>query len=477
MSLKTRWAERGGYRQLLKMAVPLILSTGASSILHFIDRMFLAWYSPTSIAAALPAGVLNFAIICLFVGTVSYVSTFVAQYHGAKKPEKIGPSMWQGLYIALVGGAVLFAISFAASPIFRFFGHEAAIQEEEVLYFNILSKGSFFPIVAAAFAGFYSGRGKNWSIMWVNLAMALTNIALDYPFIFGKFGLPEMGIRGAAYATVIAGAVACVLYAILIFNKSNNGPYGTLAGWRIDRDLFGRMARYGIPSGVQYFVDVSGFAVFIILVGRAGAVELAATSITFNINSLAFLPMMGFGIAITVSVGQFQGEGRPELARRSVFSGAHLGFLYMIVVAATYILLPKLYIGLFALRADPEQFAPVREYVITMLRFVAVYTLFDTLVIVFASALKGAGDTRFVMVMILILSVFGLTLPTAIILLVLKAGVLTAWYVVSFYIILLGICFLIRFLGGKWKNMRVIEHPEPNIPLQYPEVPAVEGKP
>ncbi len=84
--LKNRWYEIGGYRDLLRMAFPLILSTGASSILHFIDRMFLTWYSPVSIAAAMPAGILNFTFLSLFIGTAGYVSTFIAQYHGAEKP-------------------------------------------------------------------------------------------------------------------------------------------------------------------------------------------------------------------------------------------------------------------------------------------------------------------------------------------------------------------------------------------------------
>ena len=476
-SLKKRWHEHGGYREIIKMAFPLILSTGASSILHFVDRMFLTWYSSVSIAAAMPAGMLNFTLMSLFLGTAGYVSTFVAQYHGAKANEKIGPSLWQGLYIAAFGGIVIFSISFASSSIFSFFGHDQAIQDQEALYFSILSKGAFFPIAAAAFGGFFSGRGQNWPIMWINISMTVINIVLDYIFIFGKLGLPEMGIRGAAYATVIAGAVSCFFYMLLVFRRKYNNEYHTVSGWKPDKSLLGRMVRFGLPSGIQFFIDIAGFSVFIILVGRIGADELAATSIAFNINTLAFMPMIGFGVAISVIVGQFIGEEHPEKAERSVYSGAHLCFLYMTLVAMTYLFLPQIYLAAFSAKADPAQFAAVREFIVIMLRFIAVFTMFDTFNIVFSSALKGAGDTRFVMIMIICVSVGGLAVPTYIALAILETGIFAAWYIITAYIILLGFSFFTRFLTGKWKNMRVIEQPERSITLHYPELPSTEAEP
>ena len=467
--LANRWREEGGYRDIIKMAFPLILSMGATSILHFIDRMFLTWYASTSVAASVPAGMLNFTMLSLFSGTAGYVSTFVAQYHGADRPGKIGPSLWQGLYLAFAGGCIMFSISFAAEPIFRFFGHPPDIQAEEVIYFVILSKGSIFPIATAAFSGFFSGRGRNWPIMWVSITMAVVNIILDYILIFGRAGFPEMGIRGAAIATVIAGATSCLLYCLLIFRGRLNRLYHSISGWRFDRKLTFRMIRFGLPSGVQFFIELSGFAVFILLVGRIGADELAATSITFNINSLAFMPMLGFGVAISVVVGQFQGKGRSDRAERSVYSGTHICFFYMITVAATYVFLPQIYIGAFAAKTDPAKFEEIRRFITIMLRFVALYTLFDTMNIVFASSLKGAGDTRFVMIMILALSIGAMTIPAVLLIGVLGVGIWGAWVIMTAYVILLGFCFYFRFLTGKWKSMLVIEHR--TLTANYPEVP------
>ncbi|MCU0728478.1 MAG: MATE family efflux transporter, partial [Planctomycetes bacterium] len=110
-NLSVRPAVPGGYRELLRVALPLVLSMSATTLQHFVDRMFLTWWKgPPALAAAFPAGLLNFAMLSIFIGTASYASTFVAQYHGAGRPERIGPAIWQGLWIALIGGVALLAI-------------------------------------------------------------------------------------------------------------------------------------------------------------------------------------------------------------------------------------------------------------------------------------------------------------------------------------------------------------------------------
>ncbi|MEJ2164998.1 MAG: MATE family efflux transporter, partial [Desulfobacterales bacterium] len=204
-SLKNRWHRDGGYREVLVIAIPLILSTATWSVQHFVDRMFLTWYSPEAIAAALPAGMLHFSMVSIFMGTAGYVSTFVAQYFGAGRYERIGPALWQGMYMSLIGGLlILCAIPFA-EPAFRLVGHSPAVQTNEVVYFKILCLGAGPYIASFALSGFYSGRGRTWPVMWVNAFTTFVNLVLDYALIFGRWGFPELGIKGAGIATVIAG--------------------------------------------------------------------------------------------------------------------------------------------------------------------------------------------------------------------------------------------------------------------------------
>jgi len=345
------------------------------------------------------------------LGTAGYVSTFVAQYYGSGRYERIGPILWQGLYVAMIGGIIHLVPVPLAGPIFRFVGHEPLVQQDEITYFQVLCLGAAPAIASSSMSGFFGGRGKTWPIMWVSILATAVNLVADYALIFGKWGLPELGIKGAGIATVISACFSFLVYLILLFHPRHERRYHTLRGWRFESSLFLQLMHFGFPSGAQFFLDMAGFTAFILLVGRLGITQLAATNIAFNINTLAFMPMIGFGMAVSALVGQYLEKNRPDLAERSVYSSFHLTFLYMASIAAAYVLVPDVFVSPFSSQADPAFFIPIRRIAPILLRFVAVYSLFDTLNIIFSSAIKGAGDTRFVMFMIAIVTSVGLVIP------------------------------------------------------------------
>jgi MATE family multidrug resistance protein len=448
---------RGVVKEILVLAFPLILSTGAMSIQEFVDRMFLTWYSPESIAAATPAGILHFALLSFFLGTAGYTSTFVAQYFGARRWGRIGPVLAQGLWVALVGALAQLLLVPLAPAVFAFIGHPEAVRILEIQYFRILCAGAFFPIASAALAGFFAGRGRPWPVMWVHAAATALNVLFNYALIFGNFGFPELGIRGAGISTVLSGCFSFVLFLTWIRRGRKARRFGVQGLFRFDRELFRRLLRFGLPNGGQFFLDMFGFTVFILLVGRLGTEQLAATNIALNINMLAFMPMLGLGIAVSVLVGQYLGADDPDGAERRVWAGAAVSFLYMGIIAAAYLLVPRAFVGIFTARGGEAAYAAIAPLAARLLRFVAVYSLFDTMNIVFASGIKGAGDTRFVLIYLLCLSVGVLIVPSYLALIVFRAGVYTAWVIVTVYISVMGFGFLFRFLGGRWKSMRVIE--------------------
>lgn len=467
------WDEEAGGRRLLLMALPLIVSTGSWSIQHFVDRMFLAWYSPEALAASMPAGITNFTVMSLFIGTAGFVGTFVAQYTGAKQPKMVGPILWQGLYLSLIGGAVLFVCAFFAEKIFAFAGHEQKIQQLETAYFRILCFGAFPAIGSSALASFFIGRGENIAVMWNNLFTTGLNLLLDYAMIFGKWGFPEMGIEGAALATVFAGIFNFLFYAAIIFRSNANRVYCTREGWRLQPALLGRLMRFGFPNGVQFFIDVAGFTVFLLMVGRLGTVALAATNIAFNINTLAFMPMIGFGISVSTMVGNFIGAGKAEDAEKISYIGFVMTLAYMTFISLFYVITPKIFTLPFAAGSSDADFEHIAELTRILLRFVAVYSIFDTANIIFASAIKGAGDTRFVMGMIVTMSMAVLVIPTYIALNVFSGGIVACWTIATIYVCLLGVAFYLRFRSGKWKSMKVIEE-APVIAPVLPEVPGLD---
>ncbi|GAB4362825.1 MAG: MATE family efflux transporter [Calditrichia bacterium] len=455
--LKQRWYGETGYGEVLKVAFPLILSTGSWSLQHFIDRMFLTWYSPEAIAASMPAGMVNWTLTSLFVGTASYVNTFVAQYYGAHRYDRIGPSVWQGIYLSVF--VIVFAL--IAWPFvdifFQWIAHDPAVQKLEIDYFRILLVGAPFVVVSNAVTSFFTGRGKTLTIMWVNILATGLNIVFDYLFIFGKMGLPEMGIQGAGWATVLSVVVTAATLFFLMVRANYNRLFHTLRGWRFDFPLFRRLIRYGLPNGLQFMLEMIAFTIFILLIGKIGVVELAASNIAFNINSLAFLPMYGMSIAISSLVGQRLGENQPDKAEKTTWTSFHMTFLYFGFLALAYFFLPKIFIFPFSWQAEAEIFGSIESITVILLRFVAFYSLFDALNMVFSAAIKGAGDTRFVAVVTIGLSWIVMLLPSYIVLKVFHGGIFWLWCFVTLYVVSLGIVFLIRFLKGPWREMRVIE--------------------
>jgi len=175
--------------------------------------------------------------------------------------------------------------------------------------------------------------------------------------------------------------------------------------------------------------------------------------------------MIGCGIAISVLVGQYMGADKPDLAQSAVYSGFHMTFVYMVSIAAAYVLVPDIFVAPFALQADPQGFGEIYRYSVILLRFVAVYSVFDTMNIIFCSAIKGAGDTRYVMSVTIALSVGILIVPVYLSVVVFESGLLVAWVFATAYVTLRGVTFYLRFLGGKWKSMRVIEQ---RVPVAKP---------
>jgi len=467
--LRQRWRGEGGCGHVLALALPMILSTASMSIQRFVDRMFLGWYDPNCLAASSPSGAAAFTIACLFLGTAGYVNTFVAQYTGARQSHRVGGAIWQGVYFSLIATVVLIVSSRFAEPLFQLAGHDRAIRQLELDYFRILTLGSGFGVMSATLAGFYSGRGRMQVVMWVNVAKTVVNIVLNWCWVFGNLGFPEMGMRGAAWATVVAMGFSLVVYLVLFWLPHNRREFGTASQWGFNPRLFGRLLRFGLPSGIHFFVDVFAFTIFLFIAGRLGTKQLAATNIAFTLNMLIFMPMIGFAVAISTLVGQALGQNRPDLARRSTTSAALMAMAYMAVGAGLFVLVPDPFINVFrplppnvkalVFRSlSPEvDFAEVRSFARVLLLFVAAYSVFDVANITYAAALRGAGDTLFPMLACLAIAFGGMVLPVWFLVEFRGAGLYTAWSFVTLWVIGMGAVCFVRYLGGKWETMRVIE--------------------
>lgn len=470
--LKNRWNGDGGYKKVLVVAIPLILSFSAHTFQMFIDRVLLSRYDLDTMPAAMQAGVINFTFISFFMGVVGYVSTFVAQYSGAQRHKRVGPSIWQGVFMALVFGIILLSILLALSThIFKWLDHDPQIMQYEIQYFRIICFGSPLVLISVAFSCFYTGRGKTWTLLMVNGVSSLLNIVLSYALIFGKFGLPEMGISGAAIATVAASILSSIVFAYLFMQKKYEKEYASRSGFKIDFDLIKRIIRFGLPSGVQFFLDMIAFSLFIGFIGRIDRISQIASTMTFSINLVTFLPMIGMGSAVAVLVGKALGADDPQLSKRSVYSAFHLCFVYMSIIGVILVFFPECILTVFKSNVNIQEYQAVAKVASKLFIFLFLFCLLNTGNIVFSSALKGAGDTKFVMYMSVTLHWLLMVLPPYFIVKYnLPNALYLCWVMMTIFVGLLAICYYIRFIDGKWMNMRVIEK-KPIIPPQITTSP------
>jgi MATE family multidrug resistance protein len=444
------------------------------AVQFFVDAVLLGRHNPLEMAAAFVAMMwywLGFGFLSV---TAGYVSTFVAQYTGAKRPHRVGPAVWQGIHFALASGLLFLLIVHPLAPtLMALSGHDAELVPLQVTYLQCLSFAALPMLVMAAANGFFSGRGQTWTVLGIEVFGTAVNVGLALVLIWGRLGFPEMGIAGAGWATV-AGSWASALLAVgMLMRPTFRREFHTLRGWRPEGRLFRRLLWYGLPAGLQVFLEVLVFHVFVLLVQGLGVAAIGAVSLTVRLNMVSFLPMMGIGLAISILVGQRLGANRPDLAEKSAYTGLKWAFGYMCCVAAVYLLFPRLLVSLFESEADPATFEAVAALVPGLLACVAVYSLAEAVNVAFAFALRGAGDTWFVSLVTFALGWPIMVLPTYLVV-VAGGSLYWAWGCVTAYVLVIALSFYLRFRTGKWKTMRVIE---PDLTAEEADRPAPAAVP
>ena len=446
------------YRDVLRVSMPIVMSMATTVVMTFTDRVFLANYSIDAIAAALPAGIIAYVFLIFFADTVGYVSVIIAQYTGAGALHRVGGALWQAIYLAFISWLIMVGLSFGAGPLFRLVGHSAEVQQLEVIYFRMLCLGSGIHIIGMSFSSFFTGRGVTRPVMIIYIIAMFLNVPLDYALIYGVWIFPELGILGAAIATVFSWTSATLLLGFIVFTRENNSTFNTSQNYQFDADLFRRLLRFGVPSSLQFSLDVFAFSFFVLMVGRIGKAELVVTNIAISLDSVSFRPLSGFALGASTLVGQALGRNRPDEAVAAAKATMVIVASYMAVFILAFVFAPLPLLELFRPRdISPEGFAAIKGMGVVVLRFVAGYLLLDGLYMISTAVLKGAGDTRFIMWSMGVLSVFGMILPMYIGIEVFGKGLYFAWSWSVFFLFQLALVTCWRFYQGKWKTMRVIE--------------------
>ncbi|MDR2172380.1 MAG: MATE family efflux transporter [Planctomycetaceae bacterium] len=451
------WSRSCGGFDVLRQAIPLIISSGSISLMNFTDRMFLMWCNPDYMTASMQGLMLFLSAVSIPVAITFFVTTFVSQYAGSGNHNRIGAVVWQGVWIGFAIMPLLLFLEPYLIYFFVIFGHEPELIAMEKIYFDYLLWGAAATISGEAAAAFFRGRGKMQIEMYNNLFCVALNIFLDYCMIFGKCGFPAWGLAGAAIATMISQWARFIIYiAIIFWTDASEKHYNILGGMKPDFKLIGRILYYGVPSSSYSFMDMATFTLFIMIIGGLDETARNATTIAFTMNSMTFIPMVGIGIVVTSMVGNQLGANRPDLARRATNTAFVIACVYTGFFAIIFIAAPDLLLSMFAMFSEAEEFEKIRGLAVILLRFIALYIFFDSCAYIAGSTLRGAGDTIFVMRFVFIVSPL-LPLLCYIGINYFELGLMWCWSVITAIVFVYFAIFTLRFISKKWESIRVIE--------------------
>ena len=446
--------KQASLNELWGLSYPLIVTMAAQVIMQFADRMFLAWDSPQALGACVPGGMLAMTFASMFMGLAGYTGVFISQFYAKNKRASVTVSLWQGILLSVVSGILLALLTPVGKEIIRTFGHEHSVQMLELEYFGLLNLFGGFAVVNNALAGFFSGRGKTKVPMYTALVGNVLNICLDYMLIFGRVGFPAMGIKGAAWATILSSIFMTVIFCVLLFTKRTRSRFKIyrLAGFY--QPIFARMVRFGLPNGFGFLMDVISFTLFTFMVGNIDAISLQASNIVMSMQPVVFMVILGLGGGIQILVSKYQGLKRPDLSGRVVKNACVIGYTYAGGIALLFFFGAPFFLHLF-IPAGTEGAAQLAARTYPLMKLVSLFVLCDATYLIFGEAIRGAGDTHYYMYVMIFCAWILLIPGTWLLVYKLKANVMWVWGWLTFYAGLTAVLMVYRFWRGKWKKIQI----------------------
>lgn len=377
-------------------------------------------------------------------------SVVLSQYIGAENGEKAEEALRSCTHVVFVIGCVVSALMLALNkPIFSllFGGAEPPVMEASQIYF--FCTASSYPLMALYNVGTasYRAMGNSRIPLFASLSMMAVNLGLKYIFIF----VMKMGVAGAGLSTALGMGLVGIALLLLLRNPKNRVPINRLFYFRYDWSLIGRIFRVSVPNAIENGMFQFGLIVLQGLVSTLGTTSIAANGIASNLNPLLGCVSIGFSMSLMVIVGQCMGAGKPDEAALYIKNVLKLIYLSLAVFSIIFALLTGGLVSLFGLSPETEQLA---------IHIVHWYNL--TCLLLYPSSfgvaygLRGAGDTRFAMV-VSVSSMFLLRIGMAYVFVnVFHTGVMGIWYAQTLDWLARSILFWARYFRGKWKKIKVI---------------------
>ncbi|MFA7677829.1 MAG: MATE family efflux transporter [Candidatus Omnitrophota bacterium] len=453
---------KGGIREMIYIAMPMVISHACYTVMTFTDRMFLSRLGPEYMNAAMAGGLTAFMMMTFFLGLTGYATALVAQYLGSGKKDKCAVTVSQAAIIALVAYPLILFCRPLAHGLFEFMGIIPGQLTLQKIYFDILLWAVIVSLLRNCLSGFFSGIGKTKIVMISAFAAMFVNVVINYVLIFGKLGFPALGIRGAAYGTIAGGVSGLIILLVSYLGKANRREYRILESLRFDKAVMAGLLRFGYPAGLEMFLNLLAFDIVIMIFHSAGAIAATASTIVFNWDMVSFVPLLGVEVGVTSLVGRYMGARDPDTAHKVTMSGLKMGAAYSAVVFILFFGFPQFLAEIFRPINSAGIFIEAKPVIVFMIRLASIYVLVEAMIVVFIGALRGAGDTFWAM--LISVSLHWVLVPVLFVLLkIYGISLEISWSVVVGIFLMFSLLVYWRYSIGKWRKIAVVSAP-PIIP-------------
>ena len=433
-------------KTILKIAVPSSFGMISQTAVMITDTAMVGSLGVTEQAATGLGGMIFWTLISFLFGGSIGIQIIAARRIGENNRFSAGLILTTGLIFFSIFGAILAITGYIFSPfLITVLTNKAEILELAVPFLQIRFLGIIFYLLNAVFAGFYDATGKTYISMSSSIAIALSNIILNWIMIFGNAGAPALGVKGAALASSIAGLAGFSILIIFIFQKSFR-PFFQKDTRRFKSSVLQEILKIGFAPAMEGFFMHLAFLMFYRLAANISTVSVAATNIVVSIMSISFMPGYAFGIAATTLMGQAMGAKKFKLAEFAVKRSVNYASMLMGSLGINFIIFRRQIISFFT--EDPD----VMNEAVTALIIVSLAQVGDAYQLVMSSALRGAGLVNWVLRINASVS-FLIMLPAAYFAgITLGFGTAGLWSSVFIWLICLGLLFNYKFKKGDWKK-------------------------
>lgn len=436
-------------KEIWRVTYPIFLGLLAQNVINVTDTAFLGRVGEVALGAAAMGGLLYICVYTIAFGFSVGSQILIARRNGEGNYRAVGPIMWQGTAFSFgIAVCLLILMYFSAAPLIRLLITSDSIYGATYEFFTWRIWGFLFAFVNVMFRGLYIGITRTKVLTMNAVVMALVNVVLDYALVFGELGLPEMGVRGAALASVIAEASSLIFFLLYTYYKVDLKKYGLNRFGQFDLSMVLRILRISCFTMVQYFLAMAIWFVFFMALERLGQRQLAVANIVRSVYVVLLIPVQALSTTANTLVSNLIGAGGSSGVVTLLHKISRMSFLIMVVCVGLCVAFPGSILSVYT----NEEALLVES--VSALYVVCGAMLIASLANVYFNGISGTGNTQAALVLEIFVQVF-YALYIIVVGMVIQAPVDVCFTTeVIYYVLMLG-SSLIYLKKAKWQNKKI----------------------